>query len=306
MKKLLSIVSFMLLIGTMQATVVVVDMNGNGDYADIPSAITNSTSGDTIYVVGSPASYGNFTLSSPRTIMGNGYYGQSTGYSPSSKVGTVTLGPGSATSVLSNLETGTITFSDNNLTVRSCLIAGPISITSTITGVTFERCLFTSSFSNNAATATVANSIFNSTLGGSTVSVSGSGSVDFTYCTFYDGNQAISASTAANCIVNATRVSQSPALLADGVNGNVVETEANLLFESALPQDQFYQLAGGSPGLTGSTEGTESGAFGFPTGQPEDAYILSGLPQIPIITELTHGSSANTSSNLSIRIQASN
>lgn len=288
------------------AATVIVNASGQGDYLTVADGISNTAAGDTIYIVGSSSSYGNVTISTPRIILGNGYYGQSTGYHPSSTLGTVTLSAGSSGTVLTNLQTGTIVFSDNNLTINSCLVSGSISISSALSGLSFEKCIFTSTLSNSASSIAVTNSIFNSTGSGSTIFISGSGSITFDYCTFYDGNHSIATGTATNCVLNSTRVIQSPVVMTNGVSGNVVDTEANLLFESTLSQDQAFQFQGGSPALTASSEGTEAGAFGFPSGFPENVYVFSGLPNIPKVTSLGHESSSNSSSSLSIRIQANN
>lgn len=306
MKKLLSFCTAWLLVLFVSAATVIVNASGQGDYLTVADGISNTVSGDTIYIVGSSSSYGNVTISSPRVLLGNGYYGQATGYHPSSTLGTITLSVGSSGTVLTNLQTGSIVFNDNNLTINSCLVSGPITISSALSGLSFEKCIFTSTFSNSASSIAVTNSIFNSSGSGSTVFVSGAGSITFDYCTFYDGNHSIATGTATNCVLNSTRVSQSPAMISDGVSGNAVDSEANLLFQSTFSQDQVFQFQGGSPALTASNEGAEAGAYGFPSGFSENAYVISGLPNIPKVTSLDQESSSNTSSNLSIRIQATN
>ena len=303
MKKLLFSIGILIGLGEVCATVVVVDSNGQGDYTSIADGITNSAVNDTIYVVGSTASYGNFSLNTPRTFIGNGYYGQSLGYAAASTLGNITLNAGATGSVFSNLEIGNITFSESNITFDACRIYGSFTIGSGISNIAFSKCLFNSTISIQNASATFDNSIFNYTGAGNMVTVSTVG-IAFNYCTFYDGNLSLNTSTINNSVVNTTRVSQSPTIATDGADGNKVDTEANILFETSLGNDAFFQLQSGSPGKTSSSDATESGAFGFPTGQPEDAYRLSGIPLIPRITSMEHGSTATTNSNLSIRIQA--
>lgn len=303
MKKLLFTIGILIGLGEVCANIVIVDSSGHGDYTTINDGISNSVSGDTIYVVGASTSYGNFIVSTPRTFIGNGYYGQSLGYASASTLGNITVNSGAATSVFASLEIGTITFNESNLTFNACRIYGSATIGSGISNVTFSQCLFTSTLNVQSASVAFENSIFNYVGAGNMITVTGV-AISFDYCTFYDGNLSLNTSTINNSVVNSTRVSQSPTIATEGLNGNKVDTESNVLFETGLGQDAFFQVQSGSPGMTSSSDGTESGAFGFPLGQPEDAYRLSGLPIIPKIMGLDHASTATVGSNLSIRIQA--
>ena len=304
MKNLIFTIGMLIGLGEVYANVVVVDASGLGDYTLVSDAIANTTSGDTIYIVGSGASYGNVLLSSERTFIGNGYYGQSTGYSPSSRLGTITLNAGATNSVFSNLEIGAISFNESNVSFNECLVGGSFIVGSSISNISFSRCLFSSTINIQSASVNFSNSIFNYSSAGNGIIVSGGVGATFDYCTFFDGNISLDASIVSNSVVNSSRVSQTPAVVLDGVDGNKVDTEANLLFETSSGADAYFQLQSGSPGKTSSQTAAESGAFGFPSGQPENAYVLSGLPAIPRIMVLEFGSSSNGSSNLSIRIQA--
>lgn len=304
MKKLLFTIGMLIGLGEVYADVVVVDVSGLGDYTLVSDAITNTATGDTIYIVGSGASYGNVSLSSERTFIGNGYYGQSTGYSPSSRLGTITLNAGAANSIFSNLEIGAISFNESNVSFDACLVGGSFTVGSSISNISFSRCLFSSTINIQSASVSFSNSIFYYPSAGNGITVSGGVGATFDYCTFFDGNVILDASTVSNSVVNSSRVGQTPTVVSDGVDGNKVDSEANLLFETSLGADAYFQLQSGSPGKTSSQTGAESGAFGFPIGQPEEAYTLSGLPVIPKITGLEFESSSNSSSNLTIRIQA--
>lgn len=303
MKKLLFSIGILIGLGKVCASVIVVDLNGQGDYTSISDAITNSVSGDTIYVVGASASYGNFSLSTPRTFIGNGYYGQSLGYSSASTLGNITLNAGASTSVFSNVEIGNITFNESNISFDACRINGSFTIGSGISNVSFSKCLFTSTMNIQSASVSFENSIFNYPGAGNMITVPTVG-IAFDYCTFYDGNLSLNASTINNSVINTTRVIQSPVIATDGSAGNKVDSEANILFETSMGNDAFFQLQVGSPGKISSLEATESGAFGFPSGQPEDVYRLSGLPLIPRIASLEYGTAGTTGSGISIRIQA--
>lgn len=287
------------------AGVVVLDQNGQGDYTTFADALNNSSAGDTIYVVGSAASYGNISLSSPRTIIGNGYFGQSLGYQPSSTFGTVTLNAGAATSQFVAIETNTISFNESNISFISCYINGNSTIGASIANISFDRCYFRATLSVQGSGVSIDNSIFNIPSATNALTITGGVETQLSYVTFYDGNLSLDTAIVNNCVVNSSLVTQTPAIIVDSQFGNKVDTEANLLFlVSGASTDQFFQLQAGSSALTSSDNGAESGAFGFPAGLPQSSYILSGLPGIPKVTGLNYESSANISSNLSINVRA--
>ncbi len=294
----------LLCLGTMgaSAAVIVVDANGNGDFLTITDGVAGSSTNDTIYVVGNGSSYGNFSLSSPRTFIGNGYFGQATGIGPSSQLGNVTLNTGATGTVFIGLQLGTLTFNENGITFRSCYLTGTSTIGSSISVIAIRQCFFSAQFTIQG-TADISQSIFNYTSSGNVLTLSG-GTLTMDYNTFYDGNLSIATATVSNCIVNSTRVSQISGTIIDGISGNKVDTETNLAFEGSSSADGQFELTGSSSALTSSDIGAASGAFGFPTGQPELAYRLSGLPEIPRITQLEYNSTTTPSSNLTIRLQA--
>ncbi|MBL0317527.1 MAG: hypothetical protein IPP69_17885 [Flavobacteriales bacterium] len=75
MKKILSTLSFALLALINYATVHTVSNNPNspGEYNNLQTAIDAATNGDTLYVHGSPTSYGNIYLNRNLTLIGTGY-----------------------------------------------------------------------------------------------------------------------------------------------------------------------------------------------------------------------------------------
>lgn len=58
-----------------QATIITVSNNGNspGQYTDLQDAIDAASPNDTLYVHGSPTSYGDITIDKPLTLIGNGW-----------------------------------------------------------------------------------------------------------------------------------------------------------------------------------------------------------------------------------------
>lgn len=286
------------------AGVVVLDQNGQGDYTTFTDAFSNTSTGDTIYVVGSSSSYGNISLSSSRTIIGNGYFGQSLGYHASSTVGNVTISAGAANSVFIGIVAGVVTYSDSNILFVSCHLSSSSTIGASITNVSFEKCYFTAPLTVQGNGISISNSIFNYAVNANVLTVSGGVEAALSYNTFYDGNLSLDTAIVNNCIVNTTKVTQVFPVIIEGEFGNKVDTEANLLFEAPLVNDEFFPSIS-SPALTSSEEGGESGAFGFPPAQPELAYTLSGLPPLPLLENLDYSAASNSSGGLDVRIQAS-
>src|SRR6266581_2334469 len=75
MKTLLSTLLIAFAAGNSFATVTTVSNNANspGQYANLQTAIDNAADGDTLYVHGSPTSYGTINLNRSLTLIGTGY-----------------------------------------------------------------------------------------------------------------------------------------------------------------------------------------------------------------------------------------
>ena len=92
------------LAGSALSTTVVCDLSGRGDFSSLTDAITGSSPDDTIYVVPNGASYENITLTSPRTFIGSGFFGGTTGANQDAILGIVTFSTGAAGSRLISCE----------------------------------------------------------------------------------------------------------------------------------------------------------------------------------------------------------
>lgn len=89
-------------------------------------------------------------------------------------------------------------------------------------------------------------------------------------------------------------------------NGNVNSADAASVFKVADPfinqfpyPDSNFELSPTSPALTVGTGGTPIGAFSGNT-----PYVLSGLPNIPIITDFSINNVGNTNSPLQVNVKA--
>jgi hypothetical protein len=83
MKKLIfSLAIAVGIINTLSATIRTVSNNASspGQYSDLTVAIVASAVGDTLYVQGSPTTYGSITISKKLTLIGSGYSPDSTDY----------------------------------------------------------------------------------------------------------------------------------------------------------------------------------------------------------------------------------
>jgi hypothetical protein len=96
------------------------NINGiDADYATMTSAINASQAGDTIYIMPSPNSYGNFTINKQLFILGAGHNPEYTAYNAS--CGTLTLSITSSGTVIKGLQIS-ILATDNNF-VNNVVIA---------------------------------------------------------------------------------------------------------------------------------------------------------------------------------------
>jgi len=75
MKTVLTLMCIAFLAGTSSATITTVSNNANspGQFTDLQAAINAATNGDTLYIHGSPTSYGDIYLNRTLTLIGPGY-----------------------------------------------------------------------------------------------------------------------------------------------------------------------------------------------------------------------------------------
>jgi hypothetical protein len=81
-------------------------------------------------------------------------------------------------------------------------------------------------------------------------------------------------------------------------NGNLNNQVAADVFVLAGSPDGQYQLKQGSPAIGAGLNGTDIGAYGgdFP-------YVLSGLPPLPVVTDITAPLSVNDGETLSVEVK---
>lgn len=80
--------------------------------------------------------------------------------------------------------------------------------------------------------------------------------------------------------------------------GNLNVTDINALFVGGESPDAKYQLATSSEAIGAGYEGGDCGIFGG-----DDPYVISGLPPLPIITELDVDDAASVETGLNVKIK---
>lgn len=293
-------------------------------FSSLNAAIAAASDGDIIYLEPSPNDYGGLNLSKSLTFIGNGYFLDGTnGGNPGlqeninlSTISSINLQSGSEGSNFIGLNVSSFLFSSigvdadvtiekcritndnfalyassgsttNNVTVRKSYFNGvqPVNIFDssnyTVNNLTVENCIFgnradinpsSSStnivFRNNTASRLigtgvyVANNIFTST-----------------------NNSSFNTCVVRNNVFVANQPGVTTGPLTTNGNNLIGQTLTNVIVNTGSTDGKF-QLAAGSPAIDGGVDigGTkpDCGAFGGP-----DPYVLSGIPDIPTIYELS-------------------
>lgn len=296
-------------------------------YDDINDAIAAASNGDIIYLEPSPSSYGNIVfLSKSLTFIGNGYYldGANNGNAnlqENTNLSTVerfSLKAGSEGSTFIGLNVDRFFFdtiaTNANITIEKCRITDyflPIytSNNNTLNNISVRKCYFINSFSpvnifdNSSYTLndlTIENCIFNITAevrpsSSSTNLVFRNNTVlgSLLGTGLYVANNIFLSSSNSSfntCVVrNNVFVANQPGITTGplSTNGNnlIGQTLTDIIVNTGSADGQ-YQLAVGSPAINGGVDiggvKPDCGAFGGP-----DPYVLSGIPDIPTIYELS-------------------
>jgi hypothetical protein len=288
----------------------------NADFSSITTALTTASENDTIYLEGSPVSYGTITLAKPVTIIGTGYFltenPQTQAFLNNSKVGDVTFNLGSEGSLIMGLETGSITLLAGNIIIKKCYL-NSASININNNSSSFGNILITQSYigssiaSNNGPfninniiisnnyiyyglsfygtyTALIGNNVFdnsgihvfNSAISNNIVR---SGSVDINNNSFSN---------------NIGNLAQFPT-----GNGNQQNVDLTSVFTGSVTTEGKWQLNDGSPAKNAGNDGNDCGMFGGAT-----PYVLSGMPDIPAIYNIIMPTTGFSNDGINVTIKA--
>jgi hypothetical protein len=312
----------------MNATVRTVSNNPSspGQFIDVTAAIAGSSAGDTLYIQGSPTSYGNFTVNKKLVLIGAGYDVVGTDYNQPTTVGTVTYDTVftdaiSGGKIIGLLFTGSLTYTGtargkihnyvierscfsyyytsvyvlgNNWTIKNCIIQGTIDIGN------FSNCLISNNYLYNCA---VYNSNQSSVIIQNNLFVNNTGTNEFSSVTSATLNNNIFYSNPVNgstsCIFNNNisynSVSQTIPPAGNSGTGNL--TQVNPKFVSAtipIPSvssiiPYWYNIKQYDWHLQASSPGHNAGLDGTDIGIYGGIYPMlnfTGMSKLPLVQNL--------------------
>lgn len=311
----------------------------NAPYSSATTAISAAASGDTILLEGSATSYGTFSFSKRLTICGTGYFLNSSTPNPYTQAASynaiadnIICNLGSKGSVVEGIEISTvlivgdsaITIQRNNFGYTSGISLAPYS--NAIAGDTIRN-NFINRIYTNSSNRVKDLMLYNNILFGNGMSFNNSTSLALSngYC-FNNSFVANGGMTFAcanfvfqNNIFNqpdfGTTLASNTFFYNISGNANIPSGNSNVLSASmsstylgwssatGYSPDGRYQLASSSPGIgAGYLNGVavDCGAFGGPA-----PYILSGMPPVPSVYQLTAPSqTASGATSMSISVSA--
>lgn len=291
-------------------------------YATITAAITASSPGDIILVQGSGVSYGTLSLTKRVAIIGTGYFLGQNGQNTQATAGVATFDnvhflAGSEGSIFTGFGCNNIYAGTSNIVVSRCNFGGVGLIAYTTVGnFTIKQCFFSGGdvrggnfiFKNNiiyggllVSSGEIVNNIINCDNAGGDVYLF-EGTVSVRNNIFGTSGYPSSSSP----IPNENRfhnifVNNWPEYQG---GGNLVNVDIATLFAGFPNQgdnsiDGRYKLSANSPARGAGANGVDCGAFGG-----DEPYVLSGMPFIPNIYELTVPNAASSGSGLRVTIKA--
>lgn len=320
------------------ARVWVVNSGGLGDFTTAEAAITAATSGDTLYFVGSPVTYGNFTVTKPLTLIGPGYFlndnpnAYTNKYSP--QISTITIESDNPTDPTRDLNSGaagtrliglyvtnSIIIRVNNVSIDRCRSfyinsqgnASGLPVNANISRSFIDGSVY------DMKNATVTNTIF-SRYGQAIYNADGlyvtNCSLGYVYaaealnsifvnCYMYYNYilEFQDPSNVRNCVFTGADPSASANYTAGTNNIFSVAETAFYIDPQPTALDAQRQLNATSPGIGAGEGGVDVGAFGGTT-----PYVLSGIPPIPSVYEITAPNAVNAPDGLpvTIKVRANN
>jgi hypothetical protein len=283
-----------------------VDNTGRvANFTNLTSAISGASAGDTLLLGGSPTAYADFSLTKKLCIIGTGFFltenPNSIEYKTSVTISNITFSPGSGGSTLIGITCAVLmTISADNITVRRCYFTnGDLTINSnnnlikqnyfdfgkscTMYGGCYYAHIIINGTNNiirnnyiqaddpsgDAIVCGPTNIIENNVI---------SGVITVTSSSF--GNNIIMAGTASftlcdpyNNVCNDVQCGI--------LNGNQSYVLMTSVFVDSGTSDGKFKLLSDSPAKGAGLGGIDCGMYGG-----NDPYVLSGIPDIPVITSI--------------------
>jgi hypothetical protein len=310
-----------------------VDNNGGtpGDFTTLQAAHTGAASGDTLYVYGSPISYGSLSLTKKLTIIGPGYFlsqNPQTQANPAPAYATsINFNAGSSGSLMTGMQTTSqvvIATNVHHITLKRNYITwnsnnGAVILASGANSITVQQCYIRNlrpyndgvgiQMDGSNTSIIINNNYIDMTTAGSDAIRGSATSVALVAHNVFSGDFVLLNSEVTNNIFHDGNFSGSSAnvylnnictgTLLDTTGGNIQNAVMDDVFVGTGSADGKWQLTAGSVAIGAGTEGADIGMFGG--GQP---YVLSGIPSIPHIYYLTAPSAAEPGTPLQVRVKA--
>ncbi len=304
----------------------------SADFTSLHDACESSQvqAGDLLYVHG--GNYGNDTISKEVGVVGTGYFLGMNGEASfqannnSAIFQDIYIAPSGGSSFITGLQMKNLDIDAVSVFVSRCYMSEDVRLREESNYINVEQCYISKIFENystNNITLNLKNSVvghennysFRAIYTYSQNKVSGS----IQNCIFYGRN--ISFWDTASCLNNIFLLSNgysfyddessfshnlwvgsySPSVAYDGVANNQVNIDYNSLFVGTTGNstDGQWQLSENSPAKGAGVGGTDCGIFGG-----DNPYVLSGLPGIPNIYQLSTPSTATGGGGLNVQVKA--
>jgi hypothetical protein len=296
----------------------------SADFSVWDTAYIHANANDTIYVDGSVSAYGDITLNKPLCIIGPGYFlnqnPQTQKSINSSSFGIISFNVGSSGSMISGLEFSQANIWCGNISIIRNKMASIYFYGSSYSNIKISQNSIGYSIQSQETTGIKNNIIINNNIfqDGIGIVFTNNYSGLINNNTIYSGYNyyygyynaintydfvisnniiyvgSISNFGITNVFNNICNSTQLPA-----GNGNQLNVNMGTVFLGSGSSDGQSQLKAGSPAIGTGTNGTDCGAFGG-----DEPYVLSGLPAIPAIYQITSSGSGTTTNGLNVNVKA--
>jgi hypothetical protein len=315
MKQLICIIFFIsLLFNTVQGKIWTVDNTGKvANYNNITGAIAAASDGDTLLLGGSGTAYTDINMTKKLCIIGTGFFLSENPNTIENKgpvnISSVTFSAGSDGSVLVGITASVITISTDAIVIRRCYVSSFVNING-------NNNIVKHNFFNNPGNAsyvvqisgtnnTIRNNYLYQGYGGYNCLICGQGNIIENNILKW-GNSSITSSSFGNNIMiggSASFVNCNPynsigdAGQFGSENGNQSYVTMSTVCVSSGTSDGIYKLGSSSPAKGAGLGGIDCGMYGG-----NDPYVLSGIPDIPVITSIVVPSRANPTNGLNVQL----
>jgi hypothetical protein len=318
MKNILLLFALVFALNSSHATVWRVNNQDNtADFTDLDVAHNSSNvqANDTLYVEGSSQAYKSITCTKPLTFIGPGYLlniNQKSANMVPAIVYALTFNAGSEGSRVIGLtfnwnSSSAPQINTNSISIERCYIRGYITINDNVEGViiTGNYCagindwntgteFFDVYFNNNIVTGDMTiNNTCNIVACNNNIFLGDS----YTFVAYHFRNNIVVDGTAALNIQSSyiqNNIASNNIFTGDNLN----VSDINALFVGGESPDAKYVLSETSQAKGAGYEGTDCGIFGG-----DYPYIISGLPPLPIITELDVDDAASVETGLKVKMK---